>query len=596
MTAAGPSQVQAFLEPWRPLVDEVVVAVDERAHPDTTNECARFADHVYVVPAAMAHMERYLGWLHSCCSGEWILRADDDELPSEALTRMLPSLLDEREPTHYWLPRSWMYPTPETYITEGIWLRDIQLRLVRNLPGLWRFSGRLHSNIEVAGAGRIVDAPLLHLALLVADLEKRRAKVEAYERVTPGLRTESGVPLNSVFVPEDMGVTSLNPSRKSDVASAARYLRVAHEPEREPAPKVRGVPTVALEEIVRWSGERPVSGDAYRVRVRLPLGVGPMRAEGIQHVQVEVSNLGDEWLPRGPRPEPPIQVGYRWWREDGTEIELPTLRTPFTETVAPGATTRFTMAIQAPPDHGRLQLRVDVVHENVRWFECEERLEVDVSPPYTEGFFASLDEGGHGSAAAVLPWLLELLAPRSIVDVGCGTGTWLRVARENGIDDVLGLDGPWVRPGDLEIPPERFLAADLTAPPDLDRIFDLVLSLEVAEHLPPAKAEDFVDRLTALGPVVVFSAAIPAQGGIGHTNEQWPEYWSELFARRGYEAVDCLREAFWSHDAVEWWYSQNLLLFARPAALDAVPGLREHPSRGQVPRSLVHPRRLSLAP
>ena len=81
--------MRAFLEQWRPLVDEVVVAVDERAHPDTTNGCARFADQVYVVPAASAHMERYLGWLHSCCSGEWILRADDDELPSEALKEVL---------------------------------------------------------------------------------------------------------------------------------------------------------------------------------------------------------------------------------------------------------------------------------------------------------------------------------------------------------------------------------------------------------------------------------------------------------------------------------------------------------------------------
>ncbi|HST69209.1 MAG TPA: class I SAM-dependent methyltransferase [Solirubrobacterales bacterium] len=596
MTAAEPSQARAFLEQWRPLADEVVVAVDERAHPETTNECARLADRVYVVPAAMAHMERYLGWLHSRCSGEWILRADDDELPSEALKKVLRPLLDEREPTHYWLPRSWMYPTPETYITEGIWHRDIQLRLVRNLPGLWRFSGRLHSNVEVAGAGRIVDAPLLHLALLVSDLEKRRAKVEAYERVAPGLRAPSGVPLNSVFVPEEMGVTSLDRSSKRDVAGAARYLQVAREPGEEPAPKAGGVPTVALEEIVRWNGERPVSTDAYRVRVTLPRGIRPMRAESVQHVQVEVANLGDEWLPRGPRPEPPIQVGYRWWREDGTEIVQPTLRTPFTETVAPGATTRLAMAIQAPPDHGRLQLRVDVVHENVRWFECEERLEVDISPPYAEGFFASLDEGGRASADAVIPWLFEHLAPRSIVDVGCGTGTWLGIAREKGIDDVFGLDGPWVSPDALEIPPERFLAADLTVPPELGRTFDLVLSLEVAEHLPPAKAEGFVDCLTSLGPLVVFSAAIPGQGGIGHTNEQWPEYWSELFARRGYEPVDCLREVFWDDEGVDWWYAQNLLLFASPAALDAVPSLREHPSRGQVPRSLVHPRRLSLAP
>jgi SAM-dependent methyltransferase len=434
----------------------------------------------------------------------------------------------------------------------------------------------------------------LHLALLVADLEKRRAKAEAYEAVTPGLRASSGVSLNSVFVPEDAGVTSLNPSSDADVASYARYLEVARAPDRKPAPAADDVRTVAMEEIERWNGERSVSEGAYRVRVALPQGVDTMRSDAFQYVQVEVENLGDEWLPRGPQPEPPIQVGYRWWREDGTEVVEPTLRTPLTETVAPGATTRLSMAIKAPPDHGHLRLEVDLVHENVRWFGCEERLEVEVSPPYTEGFFDAHDDGARASARAVLPRLFELLAPRSVADVGCGTGIWLAVAREDGIEDVLGLDGAWVRPEDLEIPVERFVATDLAAPPALDRTFDLVLSLEVAEHLPPTDAEAFVDLLTALGPLVVFSAAIPGQGGAGHTNEQWPAYWSELFARHGFEAVDSLREVFWDDDAIQWWYRQNLLLFGRPERLDAIPELREHPSRGKTPLGLVHPGRLML--
>src|SRR4051794_10152170 len=155
MTGAPAARARAFLEHWRPLVDEIVVAVDERADPATTAACAGLADQLYVVPAAMAHMERYLGWLHSRCSGAWILRADDDELASAALRDVLEARLAEREPTHYWLPRRWLHPTPATSVSEGIWLRDIQIRLVRNLPGLWRFSGRVHSNIEVTGAGRV---------------------------------------------------------------------------------------------------------------------------------------------------------------------------------------------------------------------------------------------------------------------------------------------------------------------------------------------------------------------------------------------------------------------------------------------------------
>ena len=146
---------------------------------------------------------------------------------------------------------------------------------------------------------------------------------------------------------------------------------------------------VGAGEIAHWNAERPVSAGAYRARVHLPHGVESMAAESLQHVQVEVTNLGDEWWPRGPVPGPLIRVGHRWWDEDGEEIVMATVRTPFTETVPPGATTRLTMAIQSPPVTGRLGLRVDVVHEDVRWFECEERLTVEVTPAYTDGFFST---------------------------------------------------------------------------------------------------------------------------------------------------------------------------------------------------------------
>jgi len=591
MTGGDPARARAFLEQWRPLVDEIVIAIDERGDPATTNACAGLADRVFVVPAAHAHMERYLGWLHSQCRGEWILRADDDELPSAALVEALPGLLAEREPTHYWLPRVWMHPTPATRIVEGIWWRDIQVRLVRNLPGLWRFTGRVHSNIEVAGAGRVLDAPLLHLALLVSDLEARRAKVAGYEAVTAGLKHESGMPLNGVFVPEDMGVTALADTVAVDAERAEQYL----------AASTRAVPagTVAAERvgfdaIMPFNTERDVSPGAYQARVHLPQGVDPMAADSFQYVQVEVTNLGDETWPRGPQPGPPIQVGHRWWREDGTEIVMATVRTPFTETVPPGATTRLTMALQAPPDTGRLGLRVDVVHEHVRWFECEQRLEVEVGEPYDEGFFDAHDAGTRASGEAVLPGLLRLTGARSVADIGCGTGAWLRVAADHGVEDVMGFDGAWVREDALEIPVAQFKAVDLTAPPPLERRFDLALSLEVAEHLPPGKADRFVAFLATAAPLVVFSAAVPGQTGHGHVNEQWPAYWAECFARYGYEVVDCLREELWEDDRVQWWYRQNLLVFGEPAALDAIPSLANHPGRGRRPLPLVHPLRLSL--
>lgn len=143
---------------------------------------------------------------------------------------------------------------------------------------------------------------------------------------------------------------------------------------------------------------------------------------------------------------------------------------------------------------------------------------------YNEGFFQYLQEGSKRSAEQIVPILLELIQPQSVIDVGCGTGTWLSVFCEHGIEDIWGVDGDYVQEEALEIPKDRFLSHDLTKPLALDRKFDLAISLEVAEHLPCDSAEAFVDSLTQLAPVILFSAAIPFQGGVGHVNEQWQEY------------------------------------------------------------------------
>jgi 2-polyprenyl-3-methyl-5-hydroxy-6-metoxy-1,4-benzoquinol methylase len=65
----------------------------------------------------------------------------------------------------------------------------------------------------------------------------------------------------------------------------------------------------------------------------------------------------------------------------------------------------------------------------------------------------------------------------------------------------------------------------LIQPLDLEKEFDLVVSLEVAEHLPASAADQFVNTLVKHGKKILFSAAIPGQGGQDHLNEQWPDYW-----------------------------------------------------------------------
>lgn len=167
------------------------------------------------------------------------------------------------------------------------------------------------------------------------------------------------------------------------------------------------------------------------------------------------------------------------------------------------------------------------------------------------------------SATEILPLIFELFQPKSIIDVGCGTGTWLKVADELGVGEILGVDGDYVELSRLHIPQEFFQSHNLDNPLSISRKFDLVLCLEVAEHLSGENAERFVQDLTKLGNVILFSAAIPNQGGQGHKNEQWPCYWQEKFAKRGFLFYDEIRPKVWNNGKVDWWYRQNLFLVAR---------------------------------
>jgi SAM-dependent methyltransferase len=180
---------------------------------------------------------------------------------------------------------------------------------------------------------------------------------------------------------------------------------------------------------------------------------------------------------------------------------------------------------------------------------------------YDARFYAGHADGSYGSAAVVVPYIMELFMPTSVVDVGCGVGTWLRAFADVGLTRLLGLDGPHVETAGLRIPIEQFRPHDLRLGlPDLGR-FDLAISLEVAEHLPAASAAGFVAGLTRLAPVVVFSAAVPGQSGADHVNEEWPEYWEELFHAQGYVQLDPLRPLVWHDKRVEWWYRQNLFVY-----------------------------------
>lgn len=200
-----------------------------------------------------------------------------------------------------------------------------------------------------------------------------------------------------------------------------------------------------------------------------------------------------------------------------------------------------------------------------------------ISTLYDDRFYSRHKDKSLESARIVAPLVMRLARVRSVIDVGCGMGGWLRAFAENGVAVVRGIDGDHVNPSELYVAPEHFTAVDLTQPFEIDEHFDLVICLEVAEHLPARASSRLVSSLTDLAPIILFSASLPGQGGIGHVNEQWPEYWRNLFAKRGFTMLDAIRPLIREDRRIEWWYRQNIAIFASEAAISANRGLREMP-------------------
>jgi len=190
------------------------------------------------------------------------------------------------------------------------------------------------------------------------------------------------------------------------------------------------------------------------------------------------------------------------------------------------------------------------------------------------------------AARVILPILNQLFAPKSILDVGCGTGTWLKVVKDLGVVDVIGVDGDYVDRSLLfqNLAEEEFFATDLLFPFQLDRHFDLLICLEVAEHLKQSSADILISNLTIHSDLILFSAAIPFQGGQNHMNEQPPGYWIKKFKTHGYQVYDPIRPLVWDSPEVDVWYKQNIFLFSRKS-LNLPKPVYEH---------LVHPDLFSI--
>jgi SAM-dependent methyltransferase len=206
-----------------------------------------------------------------------------------------------------------------------------------------------------------------------------------------------------------------------------------------------------------------------------------------------------------------------------------------------------------------------------------------------QGLLRDQEEANRFSADYIIDIIWKYVQPSSVLDVGCGIGTWLAAIQSRGIKDVRGVEGPWVATAKVACDPALLQVCDLETGFDLGRRFDLVICLEVAEHLSPQAAELFVASLVKHSSVVLFSAAIPFQGGDHHVNEQFLPYWIAHFARHRFQPLDIIRGRIWDDSRILWWLRQNVVLFAHDELIDRNERLRSASGAHSRPVSIVHP-------
>lgn len=196
---------------------------------------------------------------------------------------------------------------------------------------------------------------------------------------------------------------------------------------------------------------------------------------------------------------------------------------------------------------------------------------------YNDAFYKNRNKNSEYAAEQILGIVFKELSlkPYSVIDIGCGVGTWLRVAKEKyGATCVIGVDGDYVPKKYLQIEEKEFLTenieqytAECLYQYNQNNRYDLAISLEVAEHIDKRYAKIFVKKLCDLSDAICFSAAVPKQGGDAHINEQRLSYWKALFEENGYLIGDVIRADIWNDRKIPIWYRNNVVLFYRKGVI-----------------------------
>ena len=185
---------------------------------------------------------------------------------------------------------------------------------------------------------------------------------------------------------------------------------------------------------------------------------------------------------------------------------------------------------------------------------------------YSEAYYDGIESANSHAYLLLAETLTEVFSPRSVADVGCGSGGISAALRDRGVEQIYPFD---FSQASVDMTQKRgFTNArrlDVTQAKEIPATADLCLCLEVAEHIPRKFEQHLVSLLSRVAPVLIFTAAPPGQGGHLHVNLRSQDHWKQLFREQGMEQDNSsqqqMLQMFGGRMIRD--YSTNLLVFRR---------------------------------